>query len=192
MTYEPLNRRLATLAALFAFLGVILGVIALATNYWTITTILSETRNGSEIVETQSNVEVWNGLFQLCKTNTPCFARFLPTTFIVCLLGVLFLLAGGVFSVLDIPKASDRRFVTPLLIFVGCVLMTAGLVDYAVLNFLNYHSSRAMIAAVVFAYTALPISAFVAGRYSALERSVLINNDVHSTQKYSATNGNGL
>ena len=36
MTYEPLNRRLAILAAAFAFLGVILGVIALATNYWTI------------------------------------------------------------------------------------------------------------------------------------------------------------
>lgn len=104
----------------------------------------------------------------------------------------MFLLAGGIFSVLDIPKASDRRFITPLLIFVGCVLMTSGLVDYASHAFLNYHSSRAMIAAVVFAYTALPISAFVAGRCSALERSVLINNDVHTTQKYSATNGNGL
>jgi hypothetical protein len=106
-------------------------------------------------------------------------------------LGVLFLLAGGIFSALDIPKASDRRFITPLLLFVGCVLMTAGLVDYASANLLNYHSSRAMIAAIVFAYTALPISAFVAGRYSALERSVLINNEVHSTQKYSATNANG-
>lgn len=70
--------------------------------------------------------------------------------------------------------------------------MTAGLVDYAASALLNYHSSRAMIAAIVFAYTALPIAAFVAGRYSALERSVLINNEVHTTQKYSATNGNGL
>jgi len=107
-------------------------------------------------------------------------------------LGVLFLFAGGIFSVFDIPKASDRRFITPLLMFVGCVLMTAGLVDYASTAFLNYHSSRLMIAAIVFAYTALPISAFVAGRYSALERSVLINNEVHSTQKYSTTNANGL
>jgi len=107
-------------------------------------------------------------------------------------LGVLVLLAVGIFSALDIPTASDRRFVTPLLLFVGCVLMTAGLVDYASLSFLNYHSSRAMIAAIVFAYTALPISAFVAGRYSALERSVLINNESHTTQKYSATNSNGL
>jgi hypothetical protein len=107
-------------------------------------------------------------------------------------LGLLFLLAGGIFSALDIPKASDRRFITPLLMFVGCVLLTAGLVDYAAYELLNYHSSRAMIAAVVFAYTALPISAFVAGRYSALERGVLINNEVHGTQKYSATNGNGL
>ncbi len=107
-------------------------------------------------------------------------------------MGILFLLAGGIFSALDIPKASDRRFITPLLIFVGCVLMTAGLVDYAASQLLNYHSSRAMIAAVVFAFTALPISAFVAGRHSALERSVLINNEVHTTQKYSATNANGL
>lgn len=107
-------------------------------------------------------------------------------------MGVLFLLAGGIFSALDIPKASDRRFITPLLLFVACVLITAGLVDYAASALLNYHSSRAMIAALVFAYTALPISAFVAGRYSALERTVLINNEVHTTQKYSATNGNGL
>jgi len=121
-----------------------------------------------------------------------CQADFWPVTFIVCLLGLLFLLAGGIFSVLDIPKRSDRRFITPLLMFVGCVLMTAGLVDYAASALLNYHSSRAMIAAVVFAYTALPIAAFVAGRYSALERTVLINNEVHTTQKYSATNGNGL
>ena len=45
MTYEPLNRRLATLAAIFAFLGVILGVIALATNYWTIRLLLLIVRN---------------------------------------------------------------------------------------------------------------------------------------------------
>jgi hypothetical protein len=111
----------------------------------------------------------------------------------ICLFGLLFLLAGGIFSGLDIPKASDRRFVTPLLMFLACVLITCGLFDYASLKLLNYHSSRAMIAALVFAYTALPISAFVAGRYSASERTILINNDVHQgTQKYLSTGSNGL
>lgn len=106
---------------------------------------------------------------------------------------MLLLLIGGICSALDIPKATDRRFITPLLIFVACVLMTAGLVDYASLQLLNSHSSRSMIAAVVFAYTALPLSAFVAGRYSALEQHALVNNGVHlTTQKYSATNANGL
>ncbi|CAF3935794.1 unnamed protein product, partial [Adineta steineri] len=172
MTYEPLSRRLATLAAIFAFLGVLLGVIALATNYWTINTIVSETSNATNVIDSHTSGYMWNGLFKECRTNMFCIARFQATTFIVCLMGLLFLLAGGIFSVLDIPKASDRRFITPLLMFVGCVLMTAGLVDYASMNFLNYHSSRAMIAAIVFAYTALPIAAFVAGRYSALERGV--------------------
>jgi hypothetical protein len=60
MTYEPLNRRLATLAAVFAFLGVILGVIALATNYWTLNTIISEVRNDTGVVVTQQTGEVWN------------------------------------------------------------------------------------------------------------------------------------
>ena len=60
MTYEPLNRRLATLAAVFAFLGVILGVIALATNYWTINTVISEVRNETGIVNTQATGELWN------------------------------------------------------------------------------------------------------------------------------------
>ena len=108
-------------------------------------------------------------------------------------MGLVFLLAGGIFSALDVPKASDRRFITPLLIFVACVLLTAGLFDYAASKLLNYHSSRAMIAALVLAYTALPIAAFVAGRYSALERSVLLNNEGHhGTQKYAATGSNGL
>jgi hypothetical protein len=60
MTYEPLNRRLATLAALFAFLGVILGVIALATNYWTLNTVVKQIHNGTEIVDTQPTGEIWN------------------------------------------------------------------------------------------------------------------------------------
>ena len=68
--------------------------------------------------------------------------------------------------------------------------MTAALVDYALLNLINSHSSRLMVAAIVFAYAALPLSAFVAGRYSALERNTLVSNGVHlTTQKYSATNG---
>ena len=36
MTLEPLNRRLAILAAVFALAGVALGAFALATDYWTI------------------------------------------------------------------------------------------------------------------------------------------------------------
>ncbi len=127
----------------------------------------------------------------MCRTGESCFAQFQPVTFIIGVLGVVFLLAGGIFSAVDIPKASDRRFITPLLIFVASVLMTAALVDYASLELLNSHSSRAMIAAIVFAYTALPLSAFVAGRYSAFERNALINNEVHlTTQKYSAASGN--
>jgi hypothetical protein len=104
----------------------------------------------------------------------------------------LFLLVGGIFSALDVPKATDRRFITPIIIFIGCVLMTAGLVDYASSQRLNSHSSRSMIAAIVFAYVALPISAFVAGRYSTFERTAFVNNGVHlSNQKYSATANNG-
>lgn len=60
MSYEPLNRRLATLAAAFAFLGVILGVIALATNYWTISTVISEVHNETGLVTAQPNGELWN------------------------------------------------------------------------------------------------------------------------------------
>jgi len=59
MNYEPLNRRLATLAAVFAFLGVILGVIALATNYWTITTVVNDVHNETGIVGNQSTIQ-WN------------------------------------------------------------------------------------------------------------------------------------
>ena len=60
MTYEPLNRRLATLAAVFAFLGVILGVIALATNFWTINTLISEDRNATGIVNSRPIGALWN------------------------------------------------------------------------------------------------------------------------------------
>ena len=50
-----------------------------------------------------------------------------------------------------------------------------------------------MIAALVFSYAALPISAFVSGRYSASERTVLVNNDAHDTpEKFVAAESNGL
>lgn len=35
MTLDPFFRRMSMMAGVFAFLGVILGVVALATNYWT-------------------------------------------------------------------------------------------------------------------------------------------------------------
>lgn len=35
MTVDQLNRKMSFVATCFAFLGVILGVIALTTNYWT-------------------------------------------------------------------------------------------------------------------------------------------------------------
>ena len=47
MTYEPLNRRLAILAAVFAVLGVVLGVIALTTNHWTTMTASEPVHNGT-------------------------------------------------------------------------------------------------------------------------------------------------
>ena len=60
MTYEPLNRRLAILAAVFAFLGVALGVIALATNYWTISARLDEFRNETTVMNLQPTATIWN------------------------------------------------------------------------------------------------------------------------------------
>lgn len=61
MTYEPLNRRLAMLAAAFAFLGVIIGVIALATNYWTIGLEQNRVSNETGFVNTTSvTVQRWN------------------------------------------------------------------------------------------------------------------------------------
>lgn len=60
MTYEPLNRRLATLAAVFAFLGVALGVIALATNYWSINNVPNTFTNGTNVINLPANNTVWN------------------------------------------------------------------------------------------------------------------------------------
>lgn len=36
MALDPLNRQISYVAAVFAFVGVVLGVVALSTNYWTI------------------------------------------------------------------------------------------------------------------------------------------------------------
>ena len=36
MPIDPLNRQISYVAAVFAFVGVVLGVVALSTNYWTI------------------------------------------------------------------------------------------------------------------------------------------------------------
>jgi hypothetical protein len=68
--------------------------------------------------------------------------------------------------------------------------MTAGVFEYASWMHVNSHSSRTMIAAIVFAYSALPISAFIAGRYSAFDRFVT-NGHVTNGQKYVPTSTNG-
>ena len=96
------------------------------------------------------------------------------------------MLVGGIFCIWEIFQTSDRRFVISMFYFVGCVMMTAALFDYASWARIHSHSSRAMLAAIVFGYVALPISAFIAGRYSAYDRYI---ND---GQKYvpAATNGN--
>ncbi len=92
---------------------------------------------------------------------------------------------GGIFMCWDIFQITDRRFAIPLLFFIACVLLTAGLFDYGSWARLNSHSSRTMIATIVFAYTTLPISAFIAGRYSAFDRFVT------NGQKYVPTSTSG-
>lgn len=125
------------------------------------------------------------------RENVACVGRFWTTTFILCLLGLICMLVGGIFSIWEMFQTSDRRFVIPMFYFVGCVMMTAGLFDYGSWSLINSHSSRAMLAAIVFGYVALPISAFIAGRYSAYDRYIN-NGHVHNGQKYvpAATNGN--
>ena len=73
-----------------------------------------------------------------------------------------------------------------MLIFVACAFMTAALFEYGSWAHLNSHSSRTMIAAIVFAYAVLPISAFIAGRYSIYDRFVT-NGHVTNGQKYVPT-----
>ncbi len=92
MTYEPLNRRLAALAAVFAFLGVILGVIALATNYWTFNATTIPVHNDTGVVGTQTTVIEWNVsilLYSDIKEN-----QILSINFHLC----IFLLYLGSFS----------------------------------------------------------------------------------------------
>ena len=60
MTYEPLNRRLAIIAAIFAFLGVLLGGIALGTNYWSITSDVEQIRNEKMVLEQREHGRFWN------------------------------------------------------------------------------------------------------------------------------------
>jgi len=189
MIVDPLNRKISFVAAVFAFVGVILGVVALATNYWTVGNLNTPstavtTPNGTHFVPGNTEM-LWNGLFNQCTTreNVPCVTRFWASTFVICLSGLIFLLVGGIFICWDILKISDRRFAIPLLFFVACVLLTAGVFDYGSMSVLNSHSSRTMIAAIVFAYSALPISAFIAGRYSAFDRFV-VNGHVTNGQKY--------
>lgn len=114
-----------------------------------------------------------------------CDGQFWRTTFFLCLFGLILFLLSGIFSIFEMIRTSDRRFFIPMLLFLSCVLMTAGLFDYASFSRLNSHSSRAIITSIVFIYAALPISAFVAGRYSAYDR--YINNG----QKYIPTTTNG-
>ena len=60
MSYEPLNRRLALLSAIFAFLGVLLGAIALGTNYWTIKPTVEPIYNGTTRLAEGESVRRWN------------------------------------------------------------------------------------------------------------------------------------
>jgi cytochrome c biogenesis factor len=125
------------------------------------------------------------------RENVGCVTRFWTTTFILCLIGLICMFIGGIFSFWEMFKTSDRRFVIPICYFVACVLMTAALFDYGSWARINSHSSRSMLAAIVFGYVALPISAFIAGRYSAYDRYVN-NGQIHNGQKYvpASTNGN--
>ena len=192
MSLDPLFRRMTLIVTVFASIGFVLGVIALTTNYWTKVPlsprpdILSLTENGTYINDKFGLG--WKGLLMSCISfeKESCTWELTTTTFLLCSLGLISLLVGGIFSIWEMFKTSDRRFLIPMLYFVACVLMTAGLFDYGSASQLNSYSSRAMLSALVFVYASLPISAFIAGRYSAYER--YINNG----QKYvpAATNGN--
>ena len=119
-----------------------------------------------------------------------CQSSYEWMTFVLCLIGLFFLLLGGIFLTWDFFRLSDRRFIIPMFVFVACVFLTAGLVNYGSMRLLNFHSSRLMISSLVFAYTVLPICSFIAGRHSTLNHFVN-NGQVNNGQKFLAnSNGN--
>ncbi|CAF1155137.1 unnamed protein product [Rotaria sp. Silwood1] len=196
MAVDRLNRKLSFVTTFFAFVGVILGVIALVTNYWTSTNVRL-TNQTAEIANITIPINEtvgrkWNGLLYKCSTyeNIPCVFDLIETTFILCLVGLIFLFIGGIFLCWDILKISGRRYIIPMLFFIACVLMTAGIFEYGSSSLLNSHSSRIMISAIVFSYTALPIAAFISGRYSTFDHFVT-NVHVSHGQKYVPTSTNG-
>jgi hypothetical protein len=73
MAVDLLNRRISFVAAFFAFVGVILGVVALSTNYWTLENYVTPgtavpTSNGT--VLTSEHVDwTWNVSFILFKID---------------------------------------------------------------------------------------------------------------------------
>jgi hypothetical protein len=183
MALDTLNRKLAVCAMVFAVFGVIMGIVSMSTNYWTV-------MNG----EAMKTSPQWNGLFYHCMGPQPnCVFRHWPTTmstFILCLIGLVFLMCGaiacGVMGFMNYPR--QRHFIAPFAIFMACIFITAGVMDYASVSYLNSHSSRLMIATMVFSYCALPIAAFVAGRYSILIRSTQTTGGSFNKQ-YQQTSG---
>ncbi|CAF3431637.1 unnamed protein product [Rotaria sp. Silwood2] len=192
MAVDTLNRNMSFIATFFVFVGVILGVTALTTNYWTEIVVVrtGNTSGGisNEVLLTNESVGLkWNGLLYSCSTleNPLCVFNFVGTVFVLCLSGLIFLLVSGIVLCWNIFKISDKIFTIPMLLLIACVLMTAGIFEYGSQTILNSHSSRTMIAAIVFVYSALPISAFIAGRYSNFD--CFVNNG----QKYVTTSTNG-
>ena len=64
MAIDSLNRKISFVAIIFVFVGVILGVIALTTNYWTVDYMITpskaiETENGTLLVNEKLN-QTWN------------------------------------------------------------------------------------------------------------------------------------
>lgn len=216
MSIDLLNRRLSFLASFFVLVAVLLGAIALGTNYWTLNKVESPNRavelvNGTLLLDGAKRVDFnvspmkWfirmrlvhlfsrsQGLFYACSNGNSleCQTRLIVSPLILCLLALILLLISGVFLSWDVFRMSDRRFVIPMMLFVSCVLLTSGLVDYGADRLLNSHSSRLMICSLVFAYTVLPIASFVAGRHSTLNKFVN-NEQTASGQKFlSPSNGN--
>ena len=214
MSFDRLFARTTMIVGIVAILGVILGLIGLSTDYWTMENVASpgmpiRNENGSIFINEKfdwtwnvSRMEkcsghvddLFQGLFRICTSRDnvpPCIKRFWKTTFILCLTGLICLFIGGILSLWEMFKTSDRRLVIPMLYLLGCVLMTGGLFDYGSWSRLNSHSSRLMISSIVCAYVLLAVSSFLAGRSSIYDRC---GNNAHlrNGQKYlpAATNSN--